>query len=350
LLIGDYKKQKDSHVKGDEKIKSVLEGKQYTWLVTGIAGFIGSNLLEHLLRFNQKVVGLDNFSTGHRRNLEEALQSVSAEQQSRFDFIEGDIRSAETCAKAMQGIDYVLHQAALASVPRSIQFPLLVNEVNVGGFLNILKAAVDAKVKRFVYASSSSVYGDSEILPKVETHLGNALSPYAGTKQINELYAKVFSCSYGIETIGLRYFNVFGQRQDPEGAYAAVIPLWFKAMLKGEDVLINGDGKTSRDFCYIENVVQANLLAAITSNPEAVNTVYNIAVGERTTLNELFSFIQKALSIQNKEPTYQDFRVGDIPHSLASIEKAKRYLGYAPRYTIKEGLSAAANWYRKFFI
>lgn len=326
-------------------IKDQLKQKPYTWLITGVAGFIGSNLLETLLKLDQKVIGFDNFSTGYQKNLDAVLASVLEAQRGYFTFIEGDIRSEADCQKAVRGVDYVLHQAALASVPRSIQLPELVNEVNVGGFLRVLKASVDANVKRFVYASSSSVYGDSPELPKVEDKIGNLLSPYAATKRINELYAEVFSRCYGIETIGLRYFNVFGPRQDPTGAYAAVIPLWFSAVLRNESPIINGDGETSRDFCYIDNIVQANILSATTKNEKAVNQSYNIAVGERTTLNQLAEMITNILSKEDIAPKYVDFREGDIRHSLADINKAKNLLGYSPQCTVVEGIRRAKNYY-----
>ncbi len=315
---------------------------QSTWLITGVAGFIGSHLLEHLLRNGQRVVGLDNFATGHQRNLDEVLSQV----QGDFRFIQGDIRDVQICEEAVRGVDYVLHQAALGSVPRSINDPMTTHDVNVTGFLNMLIAAKNARVKRFVYASSSSVYGDSPILPKVETHQGNPLSPYAVSKMTNELYAKAFGSCYGFETIGLRYFNVFGARQDPNGPYAAVIPLWVKALLNNEPVYINGDGETSRDFCYVKNVVQANILAATTQNKAAVNTAYNIAVGDQTTLNQLYAALIKRLDIHHgPKPVYRDFRLGDVRHSLASIEKASSFLGYKPTHKIDAGLDEATQWY-----
>ncbi len=314
---------------------------QSTWLVTGVAGFIGSHLLECLLGDGQKVIGLDNFATGHQKNLDEVLSQVKGD----FQFIQGDIRDPAVCQKAVKGVDFVLHQAALGSVPRSIQDPLTTHDVNVTGFLNMLIAAKDAGVKRFVYASSSSVYGDSPILPKVEAHQGNPLSPYAVSKMTNELYAKAFSNCYDIETIGLRYFNVFGARQDPNGQYAAVIPLWVKALLQNEPVYINGDGETSRDFCYVKNVVQANILAATTQNQAAVNTAYNIAVGEQTTLNQLYQALAKRLNISGRSPVYRAFRPGDVRHSLASIGKAVDLLGYQPTHQIDAGLNEAIAWY-----
>lgn len=333
-----------------EKIREHLISNQYTWLITGVAGFIGSNILEELLSLNQKVIGIDNFITGYKRNLEEVLRIVGKEKSSNFYFYEGDICSTSDCEKVIHSVDFVLHQAALGSVPRSIENPAATHAINDAGFLNILIAAKNAGVKRFVYASSSSVYGDSVILPKLENQIGDPLSPYAVTKFTNELYAKVFSSCYGIETIGLRYFNVFGARQDPNGAYAAVIPLWIKAMLTNDRVFINGDGGTSRDFCYVKNAVQANILAALTKNTTAVNEVYNVSVGERTTLNQLFVAIKDNLNISaNFEPIYRDFRAGDIKHSLSDITKAKNLLGYQPAYHFKEGLSECINWYKEFF-
>ena len=320
------------------------------FLVTGVAGFIGSNLLEALLKNNQDVIGLDNFSTGYQKNLDEVCALVSEEQWSRFSLIEGDIRDSETCQKACAGVDCVLHQAALGSVPRSIEDPITTNANNIDGFLNMLVATQDAKVKRFVYAASSSTYGDHPDLPKVEDKIGRPLSPYAVTKVVNELYADVFAKTYGMECIGLRYFNVFGRRQDPDGAYAAVIPKWTEAMIKDEPVFINGNGETSRDFCYIDNAVQANLLAASTNNPDAVNQVYNVAVGDRTTLNALYSEIRRQLlprypHLVDAKPTYRDFRPGDVLHSLADIGKSARLLGYAPPHRLREGLVEAVDWY-----
>lgn len=319
-----------------------------TWLITGVAGFIGSNLLEHLLKLNQRVIGLDNFATGHQSNLDEVQSLVSPEQWSRFTFIEGDIRNPEDCARACEGVDYVLHQAALGSVPRSLNDPITTNAANITGFLNMLVAARDAGVKSFTYAASSSTYGDHPALPKVEENIGKPLSPYAVTKYVNELYAEVFARSYGFKAIGLRYFNVFGKRQDPNGAYAAVIPKWTAAMVRGEDVFINGDGDTSRDFCFIENAVQANLLAA-TAEDSAKNEVYNVAVGDRTTLNDLFTALKSALAengvVYGKEPVYRDFRPGDVRHSQADIGKAARKLGYTPEFRIVEGIAKAMPWY-----
>ncbi len=313
-------------------------------LITGAAGFIGSNLTEYFLNEGYKVVCLDNFSTGHRHNIEAFLQNPN------YELVEGDIRDLETCQKAVQGVNYILHQAALGSVPRSIKDPITSNEVNVSGFLNILTAARDAEVKRFVYAASSSTYGDSESLPKVEDIIGKPLSPYAVTKYVNELYADVFSRTYGIECIGLRYFNVFGRRQDPNGAYAAVIPLFVKQLMSHESPKINGTGEYSRDFTYIDNVIQMNELAMLTDNPEAVNTVYNTAVGDRTTLNDLVNYLKDYLTefdaeIANVEVIYGENRIGDIPHSLASIEKAQTLLGYSPTHTIDKGLKEALKWY-----
>tara|TARA_Y100001956_G_C4127680_1_gene191243 strand:+ start:2890 stop:3912 length:1023 start_codon:yes stop_codon:yes gene_type:complete len=334
-----------------DEIKNELLAQPKTWLVTGVAGFIGSNLLETLLKLNQTVVGLDNFATGHKHNLDEVKSLVNEEQWQNFSFIEGDIRDYETCGKAVEGVDYVLHQAALGSVPRSIADPITSNAANITGFLNMLQAAKEAKVKSFTYAASSSTYGDHPALPKVEENIGNPLSPYAVTKYVNELYASVFARTYGFKSIGLRYFNVFGKRQDPNGAYAAVIPKWTAAMIQGEEVFINGDGETSRDFCFIENTVQMNILAA-TAPEEAKDEVYNVAVGDRTTLNDLYSAIQAALnecgvSAEGK-PTYRDFRAGDVRHSQADISKAERNLGYDPKFRILEGISTAMPWYKNF--
>ncbi|MBP4060804.1 NAD-dependent epimerase/dehydratase family protein [Aeromonas sp. Prich7-2] len=330
------------------ELLKTLPTQPKVWLITGVAGFIGSNLLEHLLTLNQTVVGLDNFATGHQHNLDEVKGLVTAEQWAGFTFIEGDIRNLDDCHKASAGVDYVLHQAALGSVPRSINDPITTNATNISGFLNMLVAARDAGVKSFTYAASSSTYGDHPALPKVEEHIGKPLSPYAVTKYVNELYADVFAKTYGFKTIGLRYFNVFGKRQDPNGAYAAVIPKWAASMLLGDDVFINGDGETSRDFCFIENAVQANLLAA-TAAEEAKNEVYNVAVGDRTTLNDLYRALQAALS-QNGKPyekaaVYRDFRAGDVRHSQADIGKAASKLGYAPEYRIMEGIAKAMPWY-----
>lgn len=317
--------------------------------MTGVAGFIGSNLLETLLRLEQRVVGLDNFATGHRRNLEEVQSLVSAEQWARFSFHAGDIRQLDDCRRACQGVDYVLHQAALGSVPRSLQDPITTNGTNIDGFLNMLVAARDAKVQSFVYATSSSTYGDHPDLPKVEDRIGKPLSPYAVTKYVNELYADVFSRSFGFETIGLRYFNVFGKRQDPEGAYAAVIPKWTAALIRGVPVQINGDGETSRDFCYVDNAVQANLLAATTADNSARNQVYNIAVGDRTTLNMLFGLIRECLERLDIRhdvlPIHRDFREGDVRHSQADVSKAVKLLGYEPKFNVQTGIALAMPWY-----
>lgn len=354
-----------------EQIQVELRQAPKTWLVTGVAGFIGSNLLETLLKLDQRVVGLDNFATGHQRNLDEVQTLVTPEQWSKFHFIQGDIRQLADCQSAMTWhpmssraptrdpspgspsapipVDYVLHQAALGSVPRSLADPIATNETNITGFLNMLLAARDAKVKSFTYAASSSTYGDHPALPKVEENIGKPLSPYAVTKYVNELYADVFARSYGFETIGLRYFNVFGPRQDPNGAYAAVIPKWTASLLKGEPPYINGDGETSRDFCYVANAVQANLLAATTTSPESRNQVYNVAVGDRTTLNDLFFQLignLKAHGVsETVQPFYHDFRAGDVRHSQANVTKAHRLLGYDPTHRIADGIQAATRWY-----
>lgn len=341
------------------QLKTQLAGEPHVWLITGVAGFIGSNLLETLLKLNQRVVGLDNFATGHQRNLDEVKSLVSSAQWSNFNFIKGDIRNLEDCCRAMVfageagesfAVEYVLHQAALGSVPRSIENPIATNETNIGGFLNMLVAARDAKVKRFVYAASSSTYGDHPGLPKVEDRIGKPLSPYAVTKYVNELYADVFARTYGFNTIGLRYFNVFGPRQDPNGAYAAVIPKWIASMIKNENIFINGDGETSRDFCFVENVVQINLLAATSADPDAANQVYNVAVGDRTTLNQLYeqlhlNLVPRFPHLQGAKPTYRDYRAGDVRHSLADIGKAATRLGYQPSHRIDDGLKVAMDWY-----
>jgi UDP-N-acetylglucosamine/UDP-N-acetylgalactosamine 4-epimerase len=337
-----------------EQLQEYLKNNQNTWLVTGVAGFIGSNLLEKLLTLNQKIVGLDNFDTGHQYNIDQAIED--AEQatgkllSSNFTFINGDIRELKDCKKACSGVDYVLHQAALGSVPRSIEDPINTNRANIDGFLNMLVASKDANVKRFVYAASSSTYGDHPDLPKIENKIGNALSPYAVTKVVNELYASVFAKTYGFKTIGLRYFNIFGKRQDPNGAYAAVIPKWVSAILNKEDVFINGDGETSRDFCYIDNTVQMNLLAATTDNDEATDQVYNVALNDRTSLNKLYQMIEERLiqkieGLEEKEPIYRDFRSGDIMHSQANISKAQEMLKYQPEYRISEGMDETMDWY-----
>ena len=351
-----------------EELQVKLMSQPKTWLITGVAGFIGSNLLETLLKLNQRVVGIDNFSTGHQRNLDEVQKLIAPEQWNNFQIIRGDIRNLEDCRSVMsfvslsrgclgdardhatEAVDYVLHQAALGSVPRSIQDPIATNQNNIDGFLNMLIAARDAKVLRFVYAASSSTYGDHPGLPKVEHLIGNPLSPYAVTKLVNELYSEVFARTYGFKSIGLRYFNVFGPRQDPKGAYAAVIPKWTSAMIKDEPVFINGDGETSRDFCYVANAVQANLLAATSMEMSAVNQVYNVAVGERITLNELFEAIRFRLEarfshLKGFKPIFGEFRVGDVRHSLADIAKSSSLLGYKPTHPVFEGLTDAMEWY-----
>ena len=383
-----------------QQLQTLLPTGPRTWLVTGVAGFIGSNLLETLLKLDQRVVGLDNFATGHQRNLDEVQTLVSSTQWTNFSFINGDIRNLEDCHKAMvwnksvpalppllplEGrgerspasflvnapsglpVDYVLHQAALGSVPRSLADPIATNATNITGFLNVLTAARDAKVKSFTYAASSSTYGDHPALPKVEETIGKPLSPYAVTKYVNELYADVFARCYGFNTIGLRYFNVFGPRQNPNGAYAAVIPKWTAALLQGDTVQINGDGETSRDFCFIANAVQANLLAATardapsacvplqlgqnegSSSPQ--NQVYNVAVGDRTTLNDLFGLLRSNLAAYgistNVQPAYRDFRAGDMRHSQADIGKARRLLGYAPTHRLAKGIAQAMPWYAR---
>ena len=334
-----------------EKLCEQLASSPKKWLITGVAGFIGSNLLETLLKLGQTVVGLDNFATGHQRNLDEVKSTVSEEQWANFSFIEGDIRDYDTCTKAVENVDYVLHQAALGSVPRSIADPLTSNAANVSGFLNMLQAAKEANVDSFTYAASSSTYGDHPALPKVEENIGNPLSPYAVTKYVNELYANVYARTYGFKSIGLRYFNVFGKRQDPNGAYAAVIPKWTAAMIEGEDVFVNGDGETSRDFCFIENTVQMNILAAC-ANDQAKDQVYNVAVGDRTTLNDLYKSIASSLKNNgievSNEPVYRDFRAGDVRHSQADISKAKQKLGYDPKFNIGAGIDKAMPWYIGF--
>ena len=365
------------------ELQTRLAAEPKIWLVTGVAGFIGSNLLETLLKLNQRVVGLDNFATGYQRNLDEVRSLVTSVQWANFRFIQGDIRSLEDCRRAMafplsdedpnlryparEGggiphslpltpllpVDYILHQAALGSVPRSVEDPITTNSVNIGGFLNMLVAARDAKVRRFVYAASSSTYGDHPGLPKVEDQIGKPLSPYAVTKYVNELYANIFASCYDFSSIGLRYFNVFGPRQDPNGAYAAVIPKWAAALLKREAVFINGDGETSRDFCYIDNAVQANLLAA-TAKDDASNQVYNVAVGNRTSLKQLFDYLKSMLSPSacnghDANLSFRDFRPGDVRHSLADISKASRMLGYQPRYDVQQGLKISMDWYISMF-
>lgn len=322
----------------NEEVRSSIASSQKTWLITGVAGFIGSNLLETLLGHNQHVIGLDNFSTGRPSNLDSVQRALTPEQWARFHFYQGDICDLETCREvASQNVDFVLHQAALGSVPRSINDPIASNLSNVTGFLNMLVASRDAKVKSFVYAASSSTYGDHPGLPKVEEVIGKPLSPYAVTKYVNELYAEVFATTYGFRSVGLRYFNVFGPRQDPNGPYAAVIPKWIEQMKTGEVVKINGDGETSRDFCYVENAVQANILAALASE-EAKGHVYNVAVGERTTLNDVFSMLKEIVGCGVHDPEYLEFRKGDVRHSQADINKACRLLGYKPVVHCHEGL------------
>ncbi|WBY02085.1 NAD-dependent epimerase/dehydratase family protein [Ramlibacter tataouinensis] len=344
-----------------ERLRAELRQTPRTWLVTGVAGFIGSNLLETLLGLNQRVVGLDNFSTGHQRNLDEVKTRVAAEQWSRFQMHRGDTRNQEDCQRALWysmpplgsekgiAVDYVLHQAALGSVPRSLTDPVTSNSANITGFLNMLVAARDANVAGFVYAASSSTYGDHPALPKVEHTIGKPLSPYAVTKYVNELYAEVFARCYGFNSIGLRYFNVFGPRQDPNGAYAAVIPRWADALLRGETVFINGDGETSRDFCYVANAIQANLIAAAGASPEARNQIYNVAVGDRTTLNQLFGLLRDNLVRHGVDPAatpqYREFRPGDVRHSQADVSKARELLGYSPTHDLRAGIEEALGWY-----
>lgn len=335
-----------------ESTKTNLQSSPKTWLITGVAGFIGSNLLEALLGLDQWVVGLDNFTTCNRKNLDEVRGKVTSDRWDRFKFVEGDIRELDTCQSACSGADYVLHHAALGSVPWSIDDPINTNAANVTGFLNMAVAARDRDVMRFVYAASSSTYGDHPALPKIEEITGRPLSPYAVTKLVNELYADVFGRCYGLETIGLRYFNVFGPRQDPEGPYAAVIPLWIAAMIEGKPVHINGDGETTRDFCFVENAVQANILAATEKKPEAVGQVYNVAVGTRTSLNELSEILRVQLlprfpELDRYKPFYREFRAGDVRYSQASIEKAKTLLGYSPTHTVSEGIEESLEWYTK---
>jgi len=337
-----------------KKLQEYLKDNQSTWLVTGVAGFIGSNLLETLLILNQKVVGLDSFDTGYQYNIDQALQDAcqltGKDLTANFKFIQGDIRNLSDCKQACDGVDYVLHHAAIGSVPRSIEDPIGTNEINIAGFLNMLLASRDVKVKRFVYAASSSTYGDSPDLPKVEHVIGNPLSPYAVTKLANELYANVFASSYNLKTVGLRYFNIFGKRQDPNGAYAAVIPKWVASILNKEDVFINGDGKTTRDFCYIDNTIQMNLLAATTDNHEAIDQVYNVALNEKTSLNDLYQIIEDRIitrvkGLEKKQPIHRDFRPGDVRHSQACIKKAKKLLGYQPEFNISTGMDEAIDWY-----
>ena len=333
-----------------EEAQEGLRQHPRRWLITGVAGFIGSNLLEALLKLDQDVVGLDNFATGYAHNLQQVNEAVGTKAWSRFTNIEGDIRALPDCRRACGGVDIVLHHAALGSVPRSIEDPLASHEANLTGFLNMLVAARDANVQRFIYAASSSTYGDHPGMPKVEEVIGRPLSPYAVTKYANELYAEVFARCYGVASIGLRYFNVFGPRQDPEGAYAAVIPKWVAQLLSREPVYINGDGETSRDFCYIENAIQANLLAATTDNTQALDQIYNVAVAERTTLNELFGMERALLAehfpwVRDCRAQFREFREGDVRHSQADISKAQRLLGYAPTHPVREGLREAMDWY-----
>ena len=337
-----------------EKLQEFLKNNKNTWLITGVGGFIGSNLLEKLLKLNQKVVGLDNFDTGHQHNIDKAIEDAKKtngkDVSSNFTFIEGDIRDLNHCMNACNNVDYVLHQAALGSVPRSIKDPIRTNKSNIDGFLNMLMASKNQKVKRFVYASSSSVYGDHPDLPKLEENIGKPLSPYATTKIVNEIYADVFAKTYGLQTIGLRYFNVFGKRQDPNGSYAAVIPKWVSAFLNHEDIFINGDGETSRDFCHVDNAIQMNLLAATTEDSDAIGQAYNVALNDRTSLNKLFNMIKERLlkhneDFKNKSPIYKDFRAGDVKHSQANIDKSRTLLGYKPEYFISEGLDKAIDWY-----
>jgi UDP-N-acetylglucosamine 4-epimerase len=333
-----------------EQVQQHLREQPRLWLVTGAAGFIGSNLVEALLKLGQRVRGLDNFATGHQHNLDQVHELVGSAAWANFDFIQADIRDPATCARACAGVDYVLHQAALGSVTRSIEDPLATHQSNVTGFLNMLIAARDARVRRFVYAASSSTYGDHPGLPKVEDQIGKPLSPYAVTKYVNELYADVFARCYGTESIGLRYFNVFGPRQDPEGAYAAVIPQWVSSLIRNRPLFINGDGETSRDFCFIDNVVQANLLAATVEAPEAVNQVYNVALNERTSLNQLYLMMRELLQVRfphlgEHRAQYQGFRAGDVRHSQADIGKARELLGFHPSHRIGEGLKEAMDWY-----
>lgn len=335
-----------------DAVRSEMRRVPKKWLITGVAGFIGSNLLEELLRLDQQVIGLDNFSTGKWENLHDVQELVGEHRWQQFHLFEGDIRHLDTCRTACKAADVILHQAALGSVPRSIEDPLNCNDNNVNGTLTLFKAACDEGVKRIVYASSSAVYGDHPGLPKIENVTGNPLSPYAVSKKVSELYAQVFSQLYGLETIGLRYFNVFGPRQDPEGAYAAVIPHWISALCTDERVYINGTGETSRDFCYIDNVVQANLLAAQTNEPEAINTVYNVAINGCTSLNDLYLILRTHLlpyynHLKESRPVYRDFRTGDVLHSQADISKATQLLGYVPSHSVEEGLEAALEWYLK---
>jgi len=333
-----------------DNIKAELGKVPKKWLITGVAGFIGSNLLESLLELDQTVVGMDNFITGYPHNLDDVEKTVGPGRWGKFEFIQGDIRNSEDCRRACSGVDYVLHQAALGSVPRSIDDPITTNTCNVDGFLRMLVASMEARVKRFVFASSSSVYGDSERLPKVEHEIGSMLSPYAASKLMDEIYAEVFSRVYDFTWIGLRYFNVFGKRQDPRGAYAAVIPCWIHALMNRQTPVVNGDGETSRDFCYIKDVVQGNILAALSDSSEALNKTYNIACGNRTTLNQLLKLIKNSLSphmpwAASMEPRYGPFRKGDVRHSLANISRARELLGYEPRYSVASGMEESIEWY-----
>ena len=339
-----------------DRLQVFLKDNTSTWLVTGVAGFIGSNLLERLLVLNQKVVGLDNFDTGYQHNIDQAIEDANNTSgknlSNNFKFINGDIRNLDDCKEACKGVHYVLHQAALGSVPRSIENPINTNRANIDGFLNMLVSSKDARVRRFVYAASSSTYGDHPALPKVEDKIGTPLSPYAVTKVVNELYANVFAKTYNFKTIGLRYFNIFGKKQNPNGSYAAVIPKWVSSILNKEDVFINGDGETSRDFCYIDNALQINLLAATTSNDKATNQVYNVALNDRTSLNKLYQMIEDRLikgtkGLKKKEPIYRDFRPGDVRHSQANIEKAQTLLGYEPNYKISQGMDETIDWYMR---
>ena len=337
-----------------EKVQKELKSNQSCWLVTGVAGFIGSNLLEKLLLLNQKVRGIDNFDTGHQHNIDQALKEASKlaghDLSHNFIFINGDIRVFSDCQLACNGVDYILHQAALGSVPRSIDDPINTNKANIDGFLNMIVAAKNAEVKRFVYAASSSTYGDHPELPKVEDVIGNPLSPYAVTKVVNELYASVFAKTYDFRSIGLRYFNVFGKRQDPNGTYSAVIPKWTAAILNEQKVIINGDGETSRDFCFIDNIVQMNILAATVTNKEATDQIYNAACNERTSLNDLYEMIEERLihgkkGLTKRNPLYTSFRKGDVKHSRADISKAQTLLDYKPEYLVSEGLDKTIKWY-----
>ena len=339
-------------MKNFSELQLQLNEQQSNWVITGVAGFIGSNLLEFLLKHNQKVVGLDNFSTGYQHNLDQVREIVGSQKWANFSFVQGDIRDLDTCQQVCKGADYVLHHAAIGSVPRSIEDPLLSNANNVTGYLNMLVAARDQKVRRFVYAASSSTYGDHPDLPKVESVIGKPLSPYAVTKYVNELYDDVFHRCYGLSSIGLRYFNVFGPRQDPNGAYAAVIPIWIAALIRNQELKINGDGSITRDFCYVENVIQANVLAALSTNEQADNQIFNVALSDRTSLLDLYKMIRDVLvndypHLQQHQPTFLPFRTGDIPHSQADISKAQTLLAYAPQYKVDQGLQKAINWYKQ---